>query len=311
MFAYCQGSGKAGQAMRILMFGKSGQVATELRRRCPRGWEMTALGREDADLAHPEGCAAAISACDADAVINAAAYTAVDRAEDEEALATTINGAAPAAMARAAAVRGLPFVHLSTDYVFDGSGTRGWAPDDPVAPLNAYGRSKAAGERGLLSAGGAGGAVIRTSSVFSATGSNFVRTMLRLSESRDRLRVVADQVSGPTPASSIAELLLALLPHLARDRDPPFVAHFAGTPDISWAGFAREIFRQAGRNVEIEEIPAAAYPAAARRPLNSRLDCGLLAARYGLARPDWRQGLADVLDELGISPARSGKTPPV
>lgn len=291
------------------MFGKSGQVATEVQRHCPLGWEVVALARDDADLARPKACAEVIADCNADAILNTAAYTAVDRAEDEEALATTINGAAPAAMARAAALRGLPFVHLSTDYVFDGSGTRGWAPDDPVAPLNAYGRSKAAGERGVLSAGGAGAAVIRTSSVFSATGSNFVRTMLRLSETRDRLRVVADQLSGPTPATGIAEMLLALLPQLARDLDPPFVAHYAGMPDISWAGFAREIFRQAGRNVEIEEIPAAAYPTAARRPLNSRLDCGHLAAFYGIARPDWRQGLAEVLHDLGVTAARSEDKP--
>lgn len=290
--------------MRILMFGKSGQVATEVQRFCPPGWTIAALDRDAADLTQPEACAAIIAGCDADAILNAAAFTAVDRAEDEEALATTINSAAPAAMARAAAARALPFVHLSTDYVFDGSGTRGWAPEDPVAPLNAYGRSKAAGERGVLAAGGPGAAVIRTSSVFSATGSNFVRTILRLAETRDQLRVVADQVSGPTPAAAIAGMLFALLPHLVRDREAPFAAHYAGAPDISWAGFAREVFRQAGRDVEIEEISAASYPAAARRPLNSRLDCAVLAARYGIARPDWRVGLADVLRALGAEGER-------
>jgi dTDP-4-dehydrorhamnose reductase len=231
--------------------------------------------------------------------VNAAAYTAVDRAEDQEPLATRINGDAPAAMARAAAARGLPFVHLSSDYVFDGSGTRGWQPGDLVGPLGAYGRSKAVGERGVLAAGGRGAVVIRTSSVFSAHGTNFVRTMLRLSETRDHLRVVADQISGPTAANDIADMILRLVPALVRDGDAPFVAHYAGAPDISWAGFAREIFRQAGRNVEIEEIPAAAYTSAARRPLNSRLDCALLAARYGIARPDWRVSLADVLQALG------------
>jgi dTDP-4-dehydrorhamnose reductase len=297
--------------MRILMFGRSGQVATEVQRRCPPGWTIDALGRDTADLTRPDACAEIIAGCEADAILNAAAYTAVDRAEDDEAVATVINGAAPAAMARAAAARALPFVHLSTEYVFDGSGTRGWAPEDPVAPLNAYGRSKATGERGVLAAGGPGAAVIRTSSVFSATGSNFVRTMLRLTATRDRLRIVADQVSGPTPAAAIADMLFTLLPHLGRDREAPFVAHYAGAPDISWAGFAREVFRQAGRAVEIEEIPAAAYPAAARRPLNSRLDCSLLAARYGIARPDWRVGLAEVLHALGASPVTGAGRRPV
>jgi dTDP-4-dehydrorhamnose reductase len=236
-------------------------------------------------------------------VVNAAAYTAVDRAEEEEALATLVNGTAPAAMARAAATRGLPFVHLSTDYVFDGSGTRGWRPEDPVAPLNAYGRSKATGERGVISAGGQGAAVIRVSSVFSAVGSNFLRTMLHLSETRDRLRIVADQVSGPTAARDVAEMVFALVPQLVRDPEPPFIGHFSGAPDVSWAAFAREIFRQAGRSVEVEEIPAAAWPTSARRPLNARLDCSLLAARFNIARPDWREGLADVLATLGVTPA--------
>jgi dTDP-4-dehydrorhamnose reductase len=284
--------------MKLLVFGKSGQVATALQERCPSDWRMTALGRDTADLSDPEGCAALIADSDADAVVNAAAYTAVDRAEEEEALATRINGEAPTAMARAAAAKGVPFVHLSTDYAFDGSGTRGWRPDDPTGPLGAYGRSKAVGERGVMAAGGRGAVVIRTSSVFSARGTNFVRTMLRLSETRGQLRIVADQVSGPTAARDIADMILRLLPELARDGDAPFIAHYSGTPDISWAGFAREIFRQAGRTVEIEEIPAASYPAAARRPLNSRLDCAVLASRYGISRPDWRISLAEVLQEL-------------
>lgn len=287
--------------MKLLVFGKSGQVARALQERAPAGWQVTALGRDSADLSAPEDCAALIARTDADALVNAAAYTAVDRAETEENAAHLINGAAPAAMARAAAARGLPFVHLSTDYVFDGSGTRGWRPEDTVAPLGAYGRSKAAGERGVISAGGRGAIVIRTSSVFSAHGTNFVRTMLRLSETGERLRIVADQISGPTPASDLADAVFRLVPELAESGADPFVAHFAGTPDISWAGFAREIFRQAGRNVEIEEIPSVAYPSAARRPLNSRLDCTLLAARHAIPRPDWRLGLGQVLRDLGVA----------
>lgn len=273
-------------------------MATALQECCPESWQLTAVGRDQADLTAPDRCATLIADARVDAIVNAAAYTAVDRAEEEEALATVINGDAPAAMAQAAAAKGVPFLHLSTDYVFDGSGTRGWHPEDPVRPLNAYGRSKAAGERGVLAAAGQGAAVIRTSSVFSAHGSNFVRTMLRLSETQDHLRIVADQVSGPTGAKDIARMIVQILPHLARDRGAPFVAHFAGAPDISWAGFAREIFRQSGRRVEVEEIPAAAFPSAARRPLNSRLDCALLAARFGVARPDWRVTLADTLRSL-------------
>ncbi len=295
-----------GDAMKLLMFGKTGQVATALQACCPPGWHLIALDRAAADLADPEACAALIAGADADVVINAAAYTAVDRAEEQEALARRINGDAPGAMARAAARKGIGLVHLSTDYVFDGSGTRGWQPEDPVAPLNAYGRSKALGEVRVMAAGGPGTVVIRVSSVFSATGGNFVRTMLRLAETRDQVQVVADQVSGPTAAKDVARMILTLLPMLSSAAKPPFIAHYAGRPDVSWAGFAREIFRQAGHDVEVEEIPSVAWPTPARRPLNARLDCSLLAARFGIPRPDWRDGLAETLADLGIQPGRSG-----
>lgn len=177
---------------RILVFGTSGQVATELQRLAP----VQALGRDTVDLANPFSCAEAIRVHRPTAVINAAAYTAVDRAETEEVLATAINGAAPAVMAEACAALRIPLVHISTDYVFDGGGTRPFAPNDTTAPQNAYGRSKLAGEQGIR-ATGASHAILRTSWVFSANGTNFVKTMLRLSESHDELRVVADQVGGP------------------------------------------------------------------------------------------------------------------
>jgi dTDP-4-dehydrorhamnose reductase len=283
--------------MRLLVFGSTGQVARELRRRAP---EATYLGREAADLTDPAACAAAVAAADCNAVINAAAWTAVDRAEAEEDLATVVNGAAPAAMAQAAADRGVPFVHVSTDYVFDGSGVRPWHSDDPTAPLNAYGRSKLAGEHGVHAAGGRF-AILRTSWVFSAHGANFVKTMLRLSETRDVLSVVSDQIGGPTPAADIAGALLDIARLLARGDGAPGTYHFAGEPDVSWADFAREIFRQANRTVSVIDIPTEAYPTPARRPHNSRLSCGTTEIVFGIPRPDWRAGLADVLKDLGAA----------
>ena len=276
----------------ILVFGSTGQVATELRRQA----EVTALGRAEADLSDPQACAAAIRAHGPDLVINAAAHTAVDRAEEEEALATAINGAAPAAMARACAETGVPFVHVSTDYVFDGSGETPWRPDHPVAPLGAYGRSKLAGEEGIRVAGGRA-AILRTSWVFSAHGSNFVKTMLRLSETRDALNVVDDQVGGPTPAADIAATLLRMGAAM-RDGQDGGTYHYGGAPAVSWAEFAREIFRRAGRDVAVTGIPSSDYPTPAARPLNSRLDGESLERDFGIAPPDWRAGLDAVLGEL-------------
>jgi len=287
--------------MRLLVFGRTGQVATELARRLPPGISARFLSRAEADLADPAACAAAVAGAGADAVINAAAWTAVDAAEAEEAAATVVNGAAPAAMARACAARGLPFLQVSTDYVFDGSGEAPRRPDEPVAPLSAYGRSKLAGEAGVRAAGGVH-AILRTSWVFSAHGTNFVKTMLRLAQTRDRLTVVGDQHGGPTPAAAIADALLVMATALAEGRGTSGTHHFAGAPDTTWAGFAREILAQAGRRVLVQDIPTSAWPTPARRPANSRLDCSSLAAAFGIPRPDWRPGLADVLTELGARP---------
>lgn len=279
----------------ILVFGQTGQVARELARRAPGA---TFLGRDRADLSDPAACAAAIRAAAPAVVINAAAWTAVDKAETEEAAAQRVNAAAPGAMAAECAARGIPFLHVSTDYVFDGSGTRPWRPEDATGPLGAYGRTKLAGEAAVRGAGGCH-AILRTSWVFSAHGANFVKTMLRLSETRDRLTVVADQIGGPTPAGDIAAALLAMAAALQTDPGRVGTYHFAGAPDVSWAGFAREIFAQAGRAVTVEDIPTAAYPTPARRPANSRLDCSSLTDTFGLRRPDWRTGLAGVLTDLG------------
>ena len=283
--------------MRLLIFGQTGQVARELARAVPDGWEADFLGRGRADLTDPDACAAVITATDAEAVINAAAYTGVDRAEEEEALANVINGAAPAAMARAAAARALPFVHLSTDYVFDGSGTHPRAPDEPPAPLGVYGRSKLLGEIGVRAAVGPQ-AILRTSWIFSAHGSNFVKTMLRLGAERDELRVVDDQVGGPTPAADIARACLTVAAALKDDSALSGTYHLAGAPPVSWAEFARAIMQGAVLSCRIIDIPTRDYPTPARRPLNSRLDGTALKAAFGIDPPDWRAGLKAVLDEL-------------
>jgi dTDP-4-dehydrorhamnose reductase len=280
--------------MRILVFGQTGQVATELSRRLPAGVTARFLGRDRADLSDPAACAAQVGDCDA--VINAAAWTAVDRAETEEAAATVVNGEAPAAIARACAAKGLPFLHISTDYVFDGAGDRPFRPDDPTGPLGAYGRSKLAGEIGVRDSG-ARALILRTSWVVSAHGANFVKTMLRLGRERDSLNVVADQVGGPTPAAAIADALFVAARAMVGGAAGG-THHFSGAPDTSWADFARAIMARAGLSCTINDIPTSAYPTPARRPANSRLDCSALAAAFGIARPDWRAGLDDILQEL-------------
>ena len=282
--------------MRILIFGRTGQVAQELARRLPGDMQATFLGRDQADLTDPAACAVAVRGNAADAVINAAAWTAVDRAEAEEATATVVNGTAPSAMARGCADLGVPFLHISTDYVFDGNGDAPFAPDHPTAPLGAYGRSKLAGEVGIRAAGGAH-LILRTSWVVSAHGTNFVKTMLRLGRERASLNVVSDQIGGPTPAAAIADVLFAAA-RVMRDGGTGGTHHFAGTPDTSWAGFARAIMAGAGLACAINDIPSSAYPTPARRPLNSRLDCRSCESAFGVARPDWHGGLAAILRDL-------------
>ncbi len=278
----------------LLVFGRSGQVATELARLAP---EARFLGRDAADLTDPEACARVIRDSGCAMVINAAAYTAVDRAETDADIARAVNADAPAAMARAAAALGVPFLHISTDYVFDGSGTQPWVETDPTGPLGVYGATKLAGERGIAAAGGQW-AVMRTSWVFSAHGANFVKTMLRLGAERDELRVVADQHGGPTPAADIAQACLTMAEAMRADASRGGVYHFAGAPDTSWAGFAREIMAQAGLSCHIVDISTSDYPTPARRPANSRLNCAAISRDFGIARPDWRAGLAKVLQEL-------------
>jgi dTDP-4-dehydrorhamnose reductase len=285
--------------MKALVFGRTGQVATELRRRADSAADLalTLLDRDACDLSDPEACARAIAGGDWDAVINAAAYTAVDKAESDEETAELVNARAPGAMAPACAQAGIPLVHISTDYVFDGSGTDAWEPGDATGPLGAYGRTKLAGEDAVRAAGGSH-AILRTAWVFSAHGGNFVKTMLRLGRERDALTIVADQVGGPTPAADIADACLVLARNLADGTGPSGTYHLSGAPDVSWADFARAIFDRAGLDCAVTDITTADFPTPARRPANSRLDCSDLARDHGFARPDWRRGLDRVLAEL-------------
>ena len=278
--------------MKILVFGKTGQVARELQRQA----DVTALDRSQADLSDPAACAAIVRHTDADVIINAAAYTSVDQAESNEDLATTINAVAPTEMAKAAAARGLSFLHVSTDYVFDGSGNAPRTAEEPTAPINAYGRSKLAGEYGVA-ASGVTYAILRTSWVFSAHGTNFVKTMLRLGKERSALSIVNDQIGGPTPAADIAATLLKMAGQLRPETCGTY--HYAGTPDVSWKDFASEIFRQVSLSIEVSGIPTTDYPTPAKRPLNSRLDCSVMQNMFGILQPDWQAGLTKVLQDLG------------
>ena len=283
--------------MKVLVFGETGQVSRALALAGPaRGITIQTLNRGKADLSDPAACAADVMATDADAVINAAAWTAVDAAEAEEDAAHIINADAPGAMAQACAARGLPFVHISTDYVFDGRAGDPWTPDAKTAPLGAYGRTKLAGERAVLDSG-ALAVILRTAWVFDAAGKNFVTTMLRLSETRDALSVVADQIGGPTPADAIADACLTIAQKLVDGTGQGGTHHFSGAPDASWATFARAIFNGAGRAVTVTDITTADYPTPAARPSNSRLDSTSLQDAFGIPRPDWQAALNRIIKE--------------
>lgn len=284
--------------MKLLIIGRDGQLSTELALQAG-GHEVSQLGLDVVDLTRPETGADAIVAHEADVVINATAYTAVDQAETDVDLARAINTTGVAAMAEAAAAKGVPFLHVSTDYVFDGTGDHRWSEAMETGPLGVYGQTKLDGETAVAAAGGSW-AILRTSWVFSAHGANFVKTMLRLGADRNALSIVADQIGGPTPARDIARALLEMAEAFMDGRGESGVYHFAGAPDTSWAGFAREIFARAGLDVTVTDIPTSDYPTPAARPLNSRLDCQKIDTVFGIKAPDWRDGLAEVLKELGV-----------
>ena len=257
---------------------------------------MTFLSRDRADFNDPDRLGEWVRTSDADIVVNAAAYTAVDAAEADQAAARRINADAPGAIARAAAVRGLPFVHISSDYVFDGAGDEPFRPNAATHPLSAYGRTKLDGEEQVRSAKGAH-VILRTSWVFSSTGRNFLRTMLALGAARDTIDVVADQVGGPTPACAVAQALVVIARAMVAGQAGG-TYHLSGAPDTSWADFARAIFVEAGLSCRVRDIATADYPTPAPRPRNSRLDCSSLTADFGIERPDWRAALAPMIKEL-------------
>ena len=287
----------------ILVLGRNGQVARELDRLgAPEGFQLVFAGREDFDLSAGADPAALLETHAPVAVINAAAYTAVDKAESESDAAFRLNRDVPAAIARACAERGVPFVHFSTDYVFDGRKSAPYLEDDPIGPTGVYGRSKAEGEAAVTAAGGRH-AILRTSWVYSAFGANFVKTMLRLSETRDELGVVADQTGRPTWARDCAEGALRSVKALLEGA-PGFggVYHLSGAGDATWADFAEAIFiefaARGGRRPKVNRITTADYPTPAARPANSRLDCSKLEAALGWKMRPWREGLAACMDEL-------------
>lgn len=291
--------------MRIAVTGKTGQVVSSLiERGSAGGHEIIALGRPEMDLADPASVARALKAAAPDAVISAAAYTAVDKAEGESTLAHAVNGAGAGAVADAARALGVPLVHVSTDYVFDGRLDRPYRETDPTGPTGVYGASKLAGEQAVLATHGANSAVLRVAWVYSPFGGNFVRTMLRLAGDRDEVSVVADQIGNPTSALDIADGILLVATNLVGSDDAALrgIFHMTASGEASWADFAEGIFAasaaQGGPSATVRRITTADYPTSANRPANSRLDCGLIAQLHGVTLPDWHGALETVIARL-------------
>jgi dTDP-4-dehydrorhamnose reductase len=292
-----------GRPVSVLVIGKTGQLAGELARaQWPAGWRVSYADRQTIDLSRPEDAARAVDTAAPDLVINAAAHTAVDKAESEAELAHAVNALAPAAVAKVCAQRGIPFITVSTDYVFDGSKTGPYREDDPVGPTGVYGRSKEEGER-LVREAGPRHLILRTSWVFSALGNNFVRTMLRLGGQRPELRVVADQRGKPTSAADLARAIIAAAEAILRDDGPYGTYHLSNAGPTSWHQFALAIFAGAAKRGapvprKVEAIPASEYPTPAKRPANSELACEKFEQAFGHRFRPWSQALDDVLDEL-------------
>lgn len=279
--------------MRLLVTGGTGQVGEALRRLAPKlGVTVIAPGRADLDLANP----GAITLPEGiDGVINAGAYTTVDKAESEPALAETVNGIAPGVLASQAAKRGLPIVQISTDYVFDGDKTQPYVETDPVNPMSVYGRTKETGERAVREANPRH-AILRTSWVYAVHGNNFVKTMLRVGKERD-LKVVADQTGAPTLADDIAAAAVLVAKALTTSNAGTY--HYTAEGAVTWHGFAQAIWAKAGpklgRSPKIEPIPTSGYPTPAKRPQNSRLDCTKIVATFGVVRRPWERALDETL----------------
>lgn len=292
--------------MRLAVTGKNGQVVSALRALANDRLEILSLGRPELDLAQPATVAAALRGAKPDVVVSAAAYTAVDKAENDADLAFAINRDGARAVAQAAGEMGIPVIHLSTDYVFDGTKATAYAEGDATGPTSVYGRSKLEGEQAVAGAT-ANHAILRTAWVYSEYGSNFVKTMLRLGESRDEINVVADQFGCPTSANDIARAIVTVAEKLSADPSAHLrgVFHLSGTGETSWADFARQIFAYSAkggeRQVTVNSITTAQYPTPARRPANSRLDCGKLETAYGIRLPAWQTSTRAVVNALTAS----------
>jgi dTDP-4-dehydrorhamnose reductase len=295
--------------MKILLLGKNGQVGWELQRSLAPLGELVAPGRNDpglcGDLSNLEGLARTVQTVRPDVIVNAAAHTAVDRAESEPELAHTLNALAPGVLAQQAAKLGAWLVHYSTDYVFDGSGSRPWAETDTPAPLSVYGRTKLEGER-LIQAACPQHLIFRTSWVYAARGGNFAKTMLRLVQERERLTVINDQFGAPTGAELIADITAHALRQCLRQPQDAGLYHLAAGGETSWHGYANQVLAHARlidsaikiKAIEVAPVATSAFPTAARRPLNSRLDCQKLQTAFGLALPNWAHGVERMMREV-------------
>ncbi len=294
--------------MRVLLLGANGQVGWELQRSLAPLGELIALDRKslgEADFAQPDSLAALVDRVAPDAIVNAAAHTAVDKAESEPALAHALNAAAPGVLARAAAARGALLVHYSTDYVFDGSGTHARTEDAPTGPLGVYGQTKLAGEQAIRESG-ARHLILRTSWVYGARGQNFPKTMLRLAQEREALRVIDDQVGAPTGADLLADVTAHALRTLTAQPALAGTYHLVASGETSWHGLARFAIDTARalrpdlpwKVSRIDPIPTTEYPTPARRPLNSRLDTTRLQTAFALRLPPWEAGVRRMLTEF-------------
>ncbi|WP_109122053.1 dTDP-4-dehydrorhamnose reductase [Azospirillum sp. TSO22-1] len=286
----------------MLVFGHDGQVAHALRTMAAPDLTVTALGRAGADITDADAVRRAVEAARPDVAVNTAAYTAVDRAETEAEQAFAVNRDGAGHIAAACAAAGVPLIHYSTDYVFDGAKDGPWREDDPIAPLGVYGASKAAGEAAVRAAGPRH-VILRTAWVFGAHGNNFVRTMLRLGAERERLGIVADQRGCPTAAADLASAAVAVARHVLATGEGWGTYHCCGAPPTTWHGFAEAIFEERRRATglappRLDAIATADYPTPARRPANSVLDTARFAARFGLPAPAWRDALGGVVRQL-------------
>jgi dTDP-4-dehydrorhamnose reductase len=284
--------------MRVLLTGARGQVGTEVTRALEGHHELVAHDRTTLDLADPDAIVRAIRGARPEVVVNAAAYTAVDRAETETELAQQINGVAPGVMAEECRKLGALLVHYSTDYVFDGAKREPYVEEDPVAPLNAYGRTKLAGEAAIASAGGHH-VILRTSWVYGPHGANFLLTMLRAGAQREELRIVADQHGAPTSSPQLGELTARLLDlPAAQLRERGGIYHAAAAGETTWFGFAQAIFSGHPKPPRLVPIATSDWPTPARRPANSRLSMRKLQAAFGFSPGPWQQGLAEAMARL-------------